>query len=75
MSNPIDLLEVARDAIRKEEAEHLFKVVQEEREERDGNVWPPTAREGYIAALDEVLLIIDARIGYLRSRWEDSGVL
>jgi hypothetical protein len=73
MSNPLDALAVARDLVRRDEAEHLHRALHDLYKEvealSDGRPHPQD-REDFLRGLDEAMLILDARIGLLRERWE-----
>lgn len=81
MSNPMDLLEVARDLIRKEELERTFKDLHDLHKAWSDLDWHEMGlrneeeRGGMLSGLDEAMNYVDERIGYLRDRWTDSGVL
>jgi hypothetical protein len=74
MSNPMDIMEVARDLVRKDEAQHLFEVLSDG---APGESLPVRTdyRDGYRDGLAFALDRLDERIGFLRDKWTDSGVL
>lgn len=77
MSNPMDIIEVARDLIRKDEAQHLFDLLLAEdvRVNREYGLNLPDETVGYLDGLKFAMDELDARIGFLRDRWTDSGIL
>jgi hypothetical protein len=74
VSNPMDMMQVLRDLIRREEAEHLHQAILDLRTEWSKEPAEQfesgqTRKEALLCGLDEAMLIIDARIGHLRDRW------
>jgi len=71
--NPLDILEIARDLIHKDEAEHLFKelhdISKEWQSEDPEEFGGEAAKAARIAGLECALNIIDERIEHLRGRW------
>jgi hypothetical protein len=72
MSNRMDGKELLRDLIRKDEAEHLHDMLHKLCKEAvdSGEDQPSEYRRGFRDGLEEAMLIIDARIGHLRHRWD-----
>jgi hypothetical protein len=72
--NPMDQLEVARDLVRKDECEFLFKelnaiskIWENLPDEEFGNY--SEAKINRLQGLEAALNILDERIGYLHDRW------
>lgn len=79
MNNPMDLMEVARDLIRKDECQSLFELLYAEHKRFDKERLEKLAETGeddyrYADGLEFAMDILDARIGLLRDRWTDSEV-
>jgi hypothetical protein len=63
MTNPFDHLELARDLVRRDEAQRLFDIVSAEHKRQFDT------GEDDVGGLAWVLDVLDERIGWLRDRW------
>lgn len=82
--NPFDAVEIARDLVRRDEAQHLFNVISDAQSQvlssfaDDGWHDPKGNSEeediaytrGVIRGMEVVLNELDERIGFLRDRWD-----
>jgi uncharacterized protein (DUF2267 family) len=74
MSNPMDHMEVLRDLLRKEEAEHLHNEIHDlfkawQAAPVGDHCCSHVEHHAALKGLSEAMLIVDARIGHLRDRW------
>lgn len=70
--NPFDILDVARDLVRRDEADHLFDVVKAlSKEVEESEAWDdePDVKKGVLRGLNMVMDELDGRIGFFRERW------
>jgi hypothetical protein len=71
VSNPFDVLDVARDLVRRDECEFIFDKIRDEHKEyaethKDEML---TSDSGYARGLEFAMDLLDGRIGFLRDRW------
>lgn len=70
MSNPFDALDVARDLVRRDECERLFKTILAEQDLFRTNPTEDTEYDkGLLRGMELTLNILDEEIGWLRDRW------
>lgn len=74
VANPMDMAEMGRDLLRRDECMLLFDQLNTELKRVEKG-----AENKYIAAYCDGLRFgmdhLDERIGYLRDRWNDSGIV
>lgn len=70
MSNPFDVMDTARDLVRRDECERLYeRIVQEQNLCKMSQTLDAPYDRGVIKGLELALNIIDGEIGWLRERW------